>query len=570
MAVDLTPAQEEIVSADPDFLLLACPGSGKTRAAAARIARLQAEGIRVAVCSYTNVGADRVASTLASDHGVSLEPRHFNGTLHKLLLRYVVYPFAHLAGAETAVRMWAGKWPTVRFQGDPKRQIPLDAFRRDPDGDLLLTSPPRWVGDRGDDVVANLSKKVVARKLGIFKKFGATTPDDAMWIALQILRELQEVAEAVAGRFQELLMDEAQDTSQLQLACVKELRESGRLGSLAMVGDLEQSIYEYQGSSAEACREFAAGCGLRTIELQENHRSSQKLCDVAAHFCEREPDRAVGPHRDCLVDPEVVLYPPADPAQAMAIFRERLEAHGIDVARSAVLARSGTMVARLSGKTSAVAVEERPLALGTIAAAVASGRLSRWDVDRASAMLLYGAFGERDPEDMDDDERQRLRRITEAFIRGLPPLRGTVKEWIESTRGPYKAATTSLANPPAKKAGLSLRTKADQGAHQASEFFVVPPSDLQPQTVHSLKGQDREGVMLVVNRPHGNDPAKQLDLFEAALGGAEIDSAQQQERRVNFVALTRAERYCLLALPDSNRGQAVSFSCQRIGFVAVS
>lgn len=569
MAVDLTPAQEEIVAANPDFLLLACPGSGKTRAAAARIARLQAESVRVAVCSYTNVGADRIASTLASDHGVYLDPRHFNGTLHRLLLRYVVYPFAHLAGAGAPVRMWHGTWPRVKFQRDPKRQVPLDAFRRDPDGNLVLISPPRWVGRNGEEVAADLSQEVAARKAGILKAYGATTPDDAMWIALQILRHLREVADAVAGRFQELLIDEAQDTSQLQLACVKELRETGRLESLVMVGDLEQSIFEYQGSSAEACRRFATDCGLRTIELQENHRCSQKLCDVAAHFCDRHPDRAVGRHKDCPIDPEVVLYPPNDPGQAMTAFRERLEAHGIEMTRAAVLARSRAMVARLCGKTGSVLVEDRPLELGRIAAALASGRLSRWDVERAAAMLLYGAFGERDPEEIDDAERDRLRRITQTFIRDLPPLQGTVKEWIESAREPYRTATTRLLNPPVKKAGLCLRTKADHGGYQASESFVVAPADLQPQTVHSLKGEDREGVMLVVNRPHGGDPSKQLDLFEAALGGAEIGSAHQQERRVNYVALTRAERYCLLALPDNARGQAVALGCQRIGFAAV-
>jgi hypothetical protein len=234
-----------------------------------------------------------------------------------------------------------------------------------------------------------------------------------------------------------------------------------------------------------------------------------------------------------------------------------------------VLARSGTVVTRLSGKTGSVTIEERPLELGKIAAALASGSLSRWDVERASAMLLYGAFGERDPEDMDDEERDRLRRITQAFLRDLPPLQGTVKEWIESTRDPYRVATTGLADPPEKKAGLSLRTNAQQAEHLATDFFVAPPADLQPQTVHSLKGEDREAVMLVVNRPHGGDPSKQLDLFEAALEGGEIPPDQQQERRVNYVALTRAERYCLLALPDNERGRSVASSCERIGFAAI-
>ena len=65
-----------VVAADRDQFLLACPGSGKTRTAVARIARLMREGQKVAACSYTNVGVDRMATMLAADHHLYFEPRH--------------------------------------------------------------------------------------------------------------------------------------------------------------------------------------------------------------------------------------------------------------------------------------------------------------------------------------------------------------------------------------------------------------------------------------------------------------------------------------------------------------
>ena len=48
---------------------------------------------------------------------------------------------------------------------------------------------------------------------------GRATYDDAMYWSLQVLRRFPAVAAAVAGRFDEILVDEAQDTSELQLAC---------------------------------------------------------------------------------------------------------------------------------------------------------------------------------------------------------------------------------------------------------------------------------------------------------------------------------------------------------------
>lgn len=568
MSVALTDAQEGIVCAPGDFLLIACPGSGKTRASAARIARLQSEGLTVAACSYTNVGADRIASTLAADHRVYLGSQHFNGTLHRLLLGFVVHPFAYLMGTSQPVRMWTGDWPVVRFNNDPKRPIPLDYFRRQPNGDLELSKDPRWLVDQHADVIEQLSEVVINRKRGIFHAYGALTADDAMWIAFRILDQRPDLAKVIARRFDELLIDEAQDTSQMQLECLRRLRASGELESFVMVGDLEQSIHEYQGSSAEACKDFAASVGLRTELIGENHRSSQKLCDVAANFCDRSADTAVGHHKDCDLDPEVTLYPPSEPGQAMVAFRERLAVHGIDVSNAAVLARSRNMTHRLAGKTGSIDLQGRHLALGQIAARLEAGTLSRSDVQRVGAILDYGAHGEREPEDMDDDLRLRVRDVTGSFLTSLPPLDGTVKEWIIAVRDPFSRAINELSPSPAKKAGNLLKTKADQETVDARAFFAPPPPDLQPQTIHSLKGEDREAVMLVVNRPAG-DRSQQLAIFELAAGGQAIPDDQHQERRVNYVAITRAERYCLIALPDNQRGKAVADGAVQMGFSRV-
>src|SRR5205085_2679817 len=99
--------------------------------------------------------------------------------------------------------------------------------------------------------------------------------------------------------------------------------------------------------------------------LTENHRCSQRICDVAVHFCERDkPDRAVGPYAECHIEPELIFYAPDQPAVAVDLFRERLAAHGTDPADAAVLARGNTLVAELNGTGTPVKVAERPMALG--------------------------------------------------------------------------------------------------------------------------------------------------------------------------------------------------------------
>jgi superfamily I DNA/RNA helicase len=75
--------------------------------------------------------------------------------------------------------------------------------------------------------------------------------------------------------------------------------------------------------------------------------------------------------------------------------------------------------------------------------------------------------------------------------------------------------------------------------------------------------------MIVVRRHYGTDPISQLELWEAAVSGAEVDAEKEEERRVMFVALTRASRYCLVALPDDQRGRAVANACAGLGFVVI-
>jgi superfamily I DNA/RNA helicase len=563
--VTLTDAQRDVVNADGDFLLLACPGSGKTRAAAARVTKIaRTRGQKVAACSYTNVGAERIASMLEQP----LEPDHFVGTVHTLLLRYVVYPFAYLAGAKRGPALRHGEWPTLMVYGDHKQRIALDAFRFDPAGNVVLADQPRSVKGTPEEILASIEDEVRARKRGFFTKAGVLSADDAMWVALSLLRGHVQLARAVASRFDEILIDEAQDTSELQLACIAELKKAGTLRSLVLIGDLEQSIFSFQGASAAGCRALAEDHDLDQITLNENHRCSQKICDAAAHFCAREtPDTAVGETKECEIDPELVMYPPHDPEQAVYLFRSRLDEHQIAVGDAAVLARRHTMVEALAGAVVKVEIQERPERVARIAVALAAGTLTRADMRYAERTVARCAFGDVvEIEDLDHDDRASLRTAAYEFLSHLPALTGDLRGWITGAKEALHSSASLLVNKPATAAGLLLKSKAEHQDAAVDAVFTPPSKDLVPQTVHSIKGEDRDAVMMVVRKPHGADPTRQFELFDAIASGVEIGKEAEEERRITFVALTRARRYCLVALPDTPRGREVATACSGLGF----
>jgi DNA helicase-2/ATP-dependent DNA helicase PcrA len=569
----LTDQQQAVVDAEGNLLLLACPGSGKTRSAAERASRLVgAPGTKVAICSYTNVGAERIGRMLTDELGIVLGREHFLGTIHKFLLRYVLRPYAHLLGAERGPFVHeGGGWPDLRVHDDNKQRITLDRFRYDADGRLVVTQIPRGVSGTQEQIIASVGSDVTRRKTAIFKRAGILTADDAMFVALKLLRNLPDVAAAVAARFDELLLDEAQDTSELQLACLDVLHGTGALRSLVLVGDLEQSIFSFQGASAARCARLAEDRGLDLLMLDENHRSSQRICNVAINFCSRKtPDKAVGPHAACEIPPEVALYPAKDPGAAMAIYRARLAAHGLGDEDATVLARGWKVVDALNGQTPLFDDDDRQYRLGQLAARLAEGTLTRRDVEGAQRLISYCAWDERHLGELDDDDRRRLRKSAGELLERLPPLGGDLRSWLVAARTVLHEVVSSLGTEVAHTGGQAIRTKPEHAQHLATDVFSPAPRDVHARTVHSFKGEDSDAVMVVIRRFHGSDPTSQLELWEAAVTGSDPDPEKAEEQRVLFVALTRARRYCLVALPDDARGQKVATSCARLGFDLVT
>jgi DNA helicase II / ATP-dependent DNA helicase PcrA len=312
----LTEHQLRAVHPERDIFLTACPGSGKTRAAGVRVARLDDEGRRVAACSYTNVGVEQLRRVINVDLQYTLDSRQFVGTLHAFLLRYALYPFGHLAtGSAKTPRLFGEdfNWRAVTFNDNPGIRLPIDAFHFRPDGSLCVRStPPKFplspekAVEQGQTEALRLKRQAA--------RAGMVSFDDAMYWALKVLEHHPALAACVASRFDELLVDEAQDTSELQLACLTALIDTGKLDSLVLVGDLEQSISAYTGASRSGCEALAQTRGLTDVGFTQNHRSSQRICNVAFTSARATPPTRLsartpsgpGPRRSCSTTPTIL------------------------------------------------------------------------------------------------------------------------------------------------------------------------------------------------------------------------------------------------------------------------
>nr|WP_165762746.1 ATP-dependent helicase [Mycolicibacterium iranicum] len=563
-ASQLSRKQQQAVTHSSNFILKACPGSGKTQTTAARIARLMSDEIAVAACSYTNVGVDAVRNALKIQGQHVIQPLHFVGTLHGFLLRHVTYPFGHLLYGVTPrlLRDESSRWPVVDLSDTARRMVPLPLFRMRPDGSMRMTKVPQNVGLSIDAVLLRGSARARELKREMAQK-GWVSSDDAMYVALRVLRGYPEIARAVAGRYGELIVDEAQDTNAVQLECLSLLKKSGALRSLVLVGDTDQAISSFAGATVDGCDRLAADCGLQSLDLDENFRSSQRICDLAHRFSSRpHPDLAVGRDASHAVDPEFLVYPVGDPARAVLAFMDRLSQLGEDSAESAILVRGNDFRDEINGSRNTVKVSSRSLAMGRAVAKLrGSHTLTRHDIESIDQIVALAAFGEAEFVDRSIDERISIRNASTKLLADAPSLDQDLQSWIRGVAALLTTVSRAVADQPMRSGGTVLRTSAAHAGYSAQASFQTSPQSMRAQTIHDIKGESRNAVLIILDRKPRNSRTNRLpqsDMWASQLRGLPVDPNDTEEVRIAFVALTRARRYCLVAVPDDSTEESIS------------
>lgn len=561
----LTEQQRAAVVHPGNFVLAARPGSGKTRTVGLRLAQAAVTGERrVAVASYTNVAVHEVRD-VCREAGVVLGREHFVDTLHALLNTYVVRPFGHLVcGYSGRLRIrdaeWtrdsnaARGWRDVVLNTEKTMRVSVVHFHLDRNGDAVCHSRPSDFHYMAlDDINAKGAAQAKQLKT-LHARCGVVSQSDALYWALQVLRAYPRIAKAVAGRFDEIIIDEAQDTSDVQLACLETLMDTGRLGSLVTVADPEQSIYAFQGADPERFQEFVSARSLAELRLTANFRSSQRICDVAHRFTQREhADVAEGPNAQCDIPPELYRYHRDRPADAVEQFRTRLNWHGLDPAQAVVVVRASRLADTIEGREE-VDSHRVLRALGRFGGAANAGNtLSASDVRSVEEALLWLIKPELSYTELPHEQQRKLRLAVGQLRANLPRLTGTLGDWAAACRPHVVAALGELQvrGDLAHRPQDVLKNLAQYNTVQADRHFV-PSATIPPiHTVHAVKGRSIDSVLLIVEGSSRVGRTDQARLLSALAAEEHVDPSDREELRIGFVSVSRAERYCAVALPDT-------------------
>ncbi len=283
----LNPQQREAVSAPPGaILVLAGPGSGKTRVLTYRVAYLiGALGVRpfhILAVTFTNKAAREMETRIAAvlgDQARGLTVGTFHSVCARILRREADHlPFqANFAIADTDDQKRLIKQVLRELNYDPKQYTPtrLQATisRLKNEGLFPEDFTPTTYGEEiTRQVFAEYQKRLLTSNLLDF--------DDLLLWTRYLLNHEPAVRERYARRFQHLLVDEFQDTNMVQYDLVRLLSAYHR--NLFMVGDADQSIYGWRGADYRNVQRFERDFpGARVILLEQNYRSTQRILDAA-------------------------------------------------------------------------------------------------------------------------------------------------------------------------------------------------------------------------------------------------------------------------------------------------
>ena len=299
--INSLPDISELTDIDTNFRVFAGPGAGKTTWLIQHLINILKTSCRlhktrkIACITYTNVAAEEVLSKLKCD-----KCRLDISTIHSFLYRNIVKPFSYLIANDEngnqlfdinsldghsehiphsdRIRRWQVTIEKLNgkrygYFNDPKKKASLLT--------QLSSIDYFFVGDDIDLIFKRYRNVAVPTKNGelwIYKKKywldGIMHHEDVLYFSCLIIKKSPRILEFIRNKYPYILIDEFQDTTELQTWVIKKIAESGT--KVGVIGDLAQSIYKFAGAKRRDFENFQLE-NIGSYKLGNNHRSTEKI-----------------------------------------------------------------------------------------------------------------------------------------------------------------------------------------------------------------------------------------------------------------------------------------------------
>jgi DNA helicase-2/ATP-dependent DNA helicase PcrA len=287
----LNPSQQDAAShIDGALLILAGAGSGKTKTITARVAYLISIGIdpaSILTLTFTNKAATEMKERAFALLGEVPYPPLLC-TFHKFGLLFLKFHMKELNRKNNF----------VIIDTDDKRRI-----LRSIDKEITTSVLASEISKYKNSLVNPLEAKATAQNqyysqiADVYMKYeeyilqnNLVDFDDLLLLPYKILDKNKDLAKQISHKYQYIMVDEYQDTNELQYKLLLKLCTSHT--NLCVVGDDDQSIYGWRGATIKNILNFSDNFeNVNVVKLEENYRSTQKILKHANELIEHNRDR---------------------------------------------------------------------------------------------------------------------------------------------------------------------------------------------------------------------------------------------------------------------------------------
>lgn len=262
----LNPQQKQVCIDEGNILLKACPGSGKTRTLTYKIAYLvekyiDSKKLNIAI-TYTNRAADEIRERLEKVE--TPEDKVWVGTIHQFCLEFIIRPYTMYHKRLRKGYHIIDEYVTKQYIEEIIEELGID---------IGYSKPFEY-----PEILEKYQKKLLDEKEIDF--------NDILSISFDLISDKKFIAENISGIIKTILVDEYQDTNELQYKILSSIVKADKKIQVTFVGDTDQAIYGGLGGVAKTCDELQKEFGIKFLErkLDGCYRSTQRIVDYYSYF----------------------------------------------------------------------------------------------------------------------------------------------------------------------------------------------------------------------------------------------------------------------------------------------
>lgn len=572
----LTEPQSKAVKHNNNTIVVACPGSGKTRCLVAKLLHcvkdVKGSARKIACITYTNAAVHEIEARLRKFGSSGDEDYCDVSTIHSFCLNNILRFFHwRLPEYEDGFKVIP---PECDMYQEIVKSVCQDyrfIYSKAKDSFVLLNRQPN-----GDPIFSYpLTHDSALEFWDLLQDEGYIDFPNIVYFSYKLLEDYASISKALSSKYAWILVDEFQDTSALQVEILKFIANESR-SKFFLVGDPYQSIFGFAGARPDLMTEFASHIDARgDFPLLGNFRSSNKIIDHAERLLPRDPPMyPSGKNRNIREKP---VYVHSDSAfnAITDYFLPAIDDLGIDYGESAILAPWWIKLLHIGRKLREYGIPivgpgARPYKRAHLFSRLAEQvcyYISEPDnkiiprIEKELFLMIANLEGRINYSIFSYEGRKTIFKLTKVGKQLLDENEAGIS-WLNSAAQEFTKILVNDEWIPPSNASLIEESVQDMYADMVKNrvdisnlsvhdlgMFANTEKNMKLLTMHKAKGREFQAVALV-------------DVHDGKLPyfNAQTQQDIDESKRLFYVSITRARRY-LLYITDSEdrRNQASPF-----------